>query len=191
MGGAVAIGAATAVVGLGAGRAVAGILVATVAGAAGLGLVAVGTRVAAGVVLIGAAGGDATAVGGAGAMDTAVGVIGGAAGGGGADVGEIGSAGTNTSVGAGRGVTIRATVCRVDRQVGSIRSATPASDAKPNNRLKRPESYSQSPPPGGSAPKTMRRFGRRRLRPFRSASKQSGAPLRAPALLRGPEGRCL
>ena len=103
------------------------------------------------------------------------------AGGGGAIVG-VGSGGMKTSVGAGGGVTIRATVCRIVRQVGRMRSATPASDAKPNNRLKRTGSYRHWERRGdrscGPAPaavqKTMRRLGRRLLRLIRSASKQSG-----------------
>lgn len=45
------------------------------------------------------------------------------AGGGG---GSVGADGTKTSVGRAAGVTIRATVCRVERHVGNVASAAPA-----------------------------------------------------------------
>jgi hypothetical protein len=52
-----------------------------------------------------------------------------------------GSAGTKISVGTAAGVTTRATVCRVVRQVGRSRTAVAASKANPKRRFKRSESY--------------------------------------------------
>jgi hypothetical protein len=81
----------------------------------------------------------ATAVtpGGAGAPG---GTTGAAAGATGVEVGA-GSAGMKASVGTGTGVAMRATVCRVDRQVGRSRTAAPAIKANPKSRFKRAESY--------------------------------------------------
>jgi hypothetical protein len=58
----------------------------------------------------------------------------------GVDVGA-GSAGMKASVGTGTGVAMRATVCRVDRQVGRSRTAAPTIKANPKRRFKRSESY--------------------------------------------------
>ena len=54
--------------------------------------------------------------------------------------GSVGS-GTKTSTGPGVGVTMRATVCSVERQVESSKSAAPANEAVASDRLKRGESY--------------------------------------------------
>jgi hypothetical protein len=105
----------------------------------------IGVVVGVGLGIGGAAGATAVTLRGVGAPGGTAGAATGAAG---VEVGA-GSAGMNTSVGTGTGVAMRATVCRVDRQVGRSRTPAPAIKANPKKRFKRAESYrrvSSSPP---------------------------------------------
>jgi hypothetical protein len=97
----------------------------------------IGGAVGATAVTLGAAGAPGGTTGAA-AGTTGVGVA--AARTTGVDI-AAGSAGMKTSVGTGTGVAMRATVCRVDRQVGRSRTAVPAIKANPRRRFKRSESY--------------------------------------------------